>query len=87
MAEVGPVLVFDSGIGGLSVVRAIRALLADIRARYEATEDPRYQERGNSLPGRALRQRSSEEAAALASQISTLADPIVRELGLHHEQQ
>jgi tripartite-type tricarboxylate transporter receptor subunit TctC len=53
----------------------------------KATEDERYQERGKSLPGRALRQRTSEEAAALASQISTLADPIVRELGLHHEQQ
>ena len=53
----------------------------------KATEDPRYQERGKSLPGRALRMRTNEEAATLANQIYTLADPIVRELGLHHEQQ
>ena len=53
----------------------------------KATEDARYQERGKSLPGRALRMRTNEEAAELANQIYTLADPIVRELGLHHEQQ
>jgi tripartite-type tricarboxylate transporter receptor subunit TctC len=53
----------------------------------KATEDPRYQERGKSLPGRALRQRTHDEAAQLAKQIHDLADPIVRDLGLHHENQ
>jgi tripartite-type tricarboxylate transporter receptor subunit TctC len=53
----------------------------------KATEDERYQERGKSLPGRALRMRSHDEAAQLARSIYELADPIVRELGLHHEDQ
>ncbi len=38
MNEGGPVLVFDSGIGGLSVLRAIRAALPDIRVVYVADD-------------------------------------------------
>lgn len=62
-----------------------RAWLAELVRK--ATEDDRYQERGKALPGRALRMRSSEEAATLAQRIYDLADPIVRDLNLHHEQQ
>lgn len=52
-----------------------------------ATEDERYKARGETLPGRVLRIRTSEQAAELATAITTLADPIVRQLNLHHEQQ
>jgi glutamate racemase len=38
MVEGGPVLVFDSGIGGLSVLRAIRAALPDVRVVYVADD-------------------------------------------------
>ncbi len=38
MSEGGPVLVFDSGIGGLSVLRAIRAAMPDIRIVYVADD-------------------------------------------------
>jgi glutamate racemase len=38
MTETGPVLVFDSGIGGLSVLRAIRARLPDVRVVYAADD-------------------------------------------------
>jgi glutamate racemase len=38
MGEGGPVLVFDSGIGGLSVLRAIRAALPDISVVYVADD-------------------------------------------------
>jgi glutamate racemase len=38
MDEGGPILVFDSGIGGLSVLRAIRATLPDVRAVYVADD-------------------------------------------------
>jgi tripartite-type tricarboxylate transporter receptor subunit TctC len=62
-----------------------RAWLAELVRK--ATENERYQERGASLPGRALRMRNAEEAATLAQRITDLADPIVRELNLHHEQQ
>jgi len=62
-----------------------RVWLAELISK--ATEDSRYQERGKSLPGRALRMRTNEQAATLANQIYDLADPIVRDLGLHHEDQ
>jgi tripartite-type tricarboxylate transporter receptor subunit TctC len=62
-----------------------REWLAELVRR--ATEDELYQERGKSLPGRALRMRSHAEAAQLGQQIVDLADPIVRDLGLHHENQ
>lgn len=52
-----------------------------------ATEDPRYKERGATLPGRVLRIRGHEDAAKLATAVYELADPIVRGLNLHHEQQ
>jgi tripartite-type tricarboxylate transporter receptor subunit TctC len=51
----------------------------------KATEDPRYQERGKVVPGRVLRIRTHDEAVQLAKAIHDMADPIVRELGLHHE--
>jgi glutamate racemase len=38
MAEAGPVLVFDSGIGGLSVLRAIRQMLPENRFVYVADD-------------------------------------------------
>jgi len=38
MSEGGPVLVFDSGVGGLSVLRAIRAALPDTRILYVADD-------------------------------------------------
>ena len=38
MAEAGPVLVFDSGIGGLSVLRAIREKLPSHRFVYVADD-------------------------------------------------
>ncbi len=38
MSDGGPVLVFDSGIGGLSVLHAIRAALPDIRLVYVADD-------------------------------------------------
>ena len=38
MVEAGPVLVFDSGIGGLSVLRAVRALLPECRFVYVADD-------------------------------------------------
>jgi len=38
MSEGGSVLVFDSGVGGLSVLRAIRAALPDIRIVYVADD-------------------------------------------------
>jgi glutamate racemase len=38
MAEGGPILVFDSGIGGLSVLRAIRAQLSNARLVYVADD-------------------------------------------------
>jgi tripartite-type tricarboxylate transporter receptor subunit TctC len=53
----------------------------------KATEDERYKERGDTLPGRVLRIRDHEEAARLAQSIHDFADPIVRELNLHYEQQ
>lgn len=38
MAEAGPILVFDSGIGGLSVLKAIRESLPDSRVVYVADD-------------------------------------------------
>ncbi len=38
MSEGGPVLVVDSGIGGLSVLRAIRAAMPDVRVVYVADD-------------------------------------------------
>ncbi len=38
MTEGGPILVFDSGIGGLSVLRAIRAAMPDARFVYVADD-------------------------------------------------
>jgi glutamate racemase len=38
MVESGPVLVFDSGIGGLSVLRTIRAVMPDVRIVYVADD-------------------------------------------------
>lgn len=38
MPEAGPVLVFDSGIGGLSVLRAIRERLSDLDIVYAADD-------------------------------------------------
>jgi glutamate racemase len=38
MSDGGPVLVFDSGVGGLSVLRAIRAEMPDIRVVYVADD-------------------------------------------------
>ena len=38
MSEGGPILVFDSGVGGLSVLRAIRAALPDVRIVYVADD-------------------------------------------------
>ena len=38
MAEAGPILVFDSGIGGLSVLRAARELLPQERFVYVADD-------------------------------------------------
>jgi glutamate racemase len=38
MAEAGPVLVFDSGVGGLSVLRAIRERLPEERVVYVADD-------------------------------------------------
>lgn len=52
-----------------------------------ATEDERYQERGNTTPGRVLNNRGPEEAKEVALQNLEQVEPIVRELGMHHEQQ
>jgi glutamate racemase len=38
MADAGPILVFDSGIGGLSVLRAIREQLPTVRTVYVADD-------------------------------------------------
>ena len=38
MSEAGPILVFDSGIGGLSVLAAARQRLPDVRFIYVADD-------------------------------------------------
>jgi len=48
-----------------------------------AFEDERYQERGESQPGRALTIRDHESAMELARSIAEEAEPIFRRLGLH----
>ena len=41
----------------------------------KATEDPRYKERGNTVPGRVLKIRDHDNAVALAQSIYDFADP------------
>jgi tripartite-type tricarboxylate transporter receptor subunit TctC len=74
---------------GLAVPASVsdehRAWLAELITT--ATEDPRYKERGNTVPGRVLKIRDHDNAVALAQSIYDFADPVVRNLGLHYENQ
>jgi glutamate racemase len=69
MREGGPVLVFDSGIGGLSVLRAIRAALPDIRVVYVADD--------SAFPYGAWEERAlSEHIVALMRDLIAAHDPV-----------
>ena len=74
---------------GLAVPASVsdehRAWLAELITK--ATEDARYKERGNTVPGRVLKIRDHDNAVALAQSIYDFADPVVRGLGLHFENQ
>ena len=74
---------------GLAVPASVpdqhRAWLAELVRK--ATEDARYKERGTTVPGRVLKIRDHDDAVALAQSIYDFADPVVRKLGLHFENQ
>jgi tripartite-type tricarboxylate transporter receptor subunit TctC len=50
-----------------------------------ASEAPAYQARADSIPGLQIRLYSTEEANELARATYESTEPIIRELGLHHE--
>jgi tripartite-type tricarboxylate transporter receptor subunit TctC len=74
---------------GLAVPASVsdehRAWLFELVSK--GTEDARYKERGNTVPGRVLKIRDHDNAVALAQSIRDFGDPIVRSLGLHYETQ
>jgi glutamate racemase len=88
MVEAGPILVFDSGIGGLSVLRAIRALLPDRRFVYVADdaafpygdwEEAALRDRIVELMGRLIAEHRPAAVVIACNTASTLVLPPLRE--------
>ena len=88
MAEAGPVLVFDSGIGGLSVLRAIRDALPDGRFVYVADdaafpygdwEEPALRDHIVVLMGRLIEAHGPAAVVIACNTASTLVLPPLRE--------
>jgi glutamate racemase len=88
MAERGPVLVFDSGIGGLSVVRAIREKLPRVRLIYVADdaafpygdwEEAALREHIVALIGDLIAKHRPVAAVIACNTASTLVLPPLRE--------
>jgi glutamate racemase len=88
MAEPGPVLVFDSGIGGLSVARAIRAGLPDLSLVYVADdaafpygdwEETALRDHIVALMGRLIGEHRPAAVVIACNTASTLVLPPLRE--------
>jgi glutamate racemase len=88
MAEAAPVLVFDSGIGGLSVLRAIRAELPKARVVYVADdaafpygdwEEAALREHIVALMGDLIEEHEPSAVVVACNTASTLVLPALRE--------
>lgn len=88
MAEAGPILVFDSGIGGLSVLRAVRARLPECRFVYVADdaafpygdwEEGALRDRIVDLAGRLIADHGPTAVVIACNTASTLVLPPLRE--------
>jgi glutamate racemase len=88
MAEGGPILVFDSGIGGLSVLRAIREELPDARYVYVADDaafpygdwdEGALREHIVELMGRLIARHEPAAVVIACNTASTLVLPPLRE--------
>jgi glutamate racemase len=88
MAEGGPILVFDSGIGGLSVLRAIRAGLPRARVVYVADdaafpygawEEQALSDHIVALMGRLIAAHAPAAVVIACNTASTLVLPPLRE--------
>ncbi len=88
MAEPGPVLVFDSGIGGLSVLKAIRESLPDSRVVYVADDaafpygdwdEEALRLHITALMGRLIAAHSPAAIVIACNTASTLVLPSLRE--------
>ena len=88
MAEPGPVLVFDSGIGGLSVLRAIREKMPENRFVYVADdaafpygdwEEPALRDHIVALMGELIAEHRPAAVVIACNTASTLVLPPLRE--------
>jgi len=88
MTETGPILVFDSGIGGLSVLAAARQLLPDARYIYVADdaafpygnwEEPQLRDHIVALMGSLIAEHRPAAVVIACNTASTLVLPPLRE--------
>ncbi len=88
MRESGPVLIFDSGIGGLSVLRAIRAAMPDISVVYVADdaafpygawEEQALSDHIVALMGNLIEEHAPAAVVIACNTASTLVLPPLRE--------
>lgn len=88
MAEAAPILVFDSGIGGLSVLRAAREKLPDARFVYVADdaafpygnwEEAALRDHIVALMGRLIAEHRPAAVVIACNTASTLVLPLLRE--------
>src|SRR5262249_35852743 len=87
MAEAGPILAFDSGIGGLSVLRAIRERLPEGRIVYVADdaafpygdwEEGALRDHIVALMGRLIVEHRPAAVVIACNTASTLVLPLLR---------